>query len=246
VRKPGAYQLERSTTAFGAVTLAGGFTEKAGQSQVKLIRRLSSGQEQTSVLDLSGADPAARDLPLRDGDTLLVPSGNTFYVLGEVRRPGAYPLDAATTAIGAMTIAGGFTEKASMTHVKLTRRLASGAEQVDILDLSGADPKSREFLLKDGDILLVPVGNTFYVLGEVRKPGAYQLDQATTALQAVAMAGGFTERAAPNRTKVIRTLPNGRQETHVVDLNDVIKRGRKDGDLPLAANDVIVVPETYF
>ena len=246
VRKPGAYQLERSTTAFGAVTLAGGFTEKAGQSQVKLIRRLPSGQEQTSVLDLSGADPAARDLALKDGDTLLVPSGNTFYVLGEVRRPGAYPLDAATTAIGAMTIAGGFTEKASMTHVKLTRRLASGAEQVDILDLSGADPKSREFLLKDGDILLVPVGNTFYVLGEVRKPGAYQLDQTTTALQAVAMAGGFTERAAPNRTKVIRTLPNGRQETLVVDLNDVIKRGRKDADLPLTANDVIVVPETYF
>ena len=75
-----------------AVTLAGGFTEKAGQSQAKLIRRLTSGQEQTIPLDLSGTDPAARDFPLRDGDTLLVPSGNTFYVLGEVRKPGAYQL----------------------------------------------------------------------------------------------------------------------------------------------------------
>jgi len=92
----------------------------------------------------------------------------------------------------------------------------------------------------------VAVGNTFYVMGEVRKPGAYQLDQATTAIQAVAMAGGFTERAAPNRTKVIRTLPDGRQETFVIDLNDVIKRGRKDKDLPLSASDVIVVPESYF
>ena len=145
-----------------------------------------------------------------------------------------------------MTIAGGFTEKASPVHVKLTRKLSSGAEHIEMLDLSGADPKAREFLLKDGDILLVPVGNTFYVMGEVRKPGAYQLDQATTAIQAVAMAGGFTERAAPNRTKVIRTLPDGRQETFVIDLNDVIKRGRKDKDLPLAANDVIVVPESYF
>jgi polysaccharide export outer membrane protein len=119
-------------------------------------------------------------------------------------------------------------------------------EQVEIIDLSGADPRAREFLLKDGDILLVPVGNTFYVMGEVRKPGAYQLDQTTTALQAVAMAGGFTERAAPNRTKVIRTLPDGRQETFIVDLNDVIKRGRKDRDHPLAANDVVVIPESYF
>jgi protein involved in polysaccharide export with SLBB domain len=60
------------------------------------------------------------------------------------------------------------------------------------------------------------------------------------------MAGGFTERAAPNRTKVIRTLPDGRQETFVIDLNEVIKRGRKDKDIPLTANDVIVVPESYF
>ncbi len=246
VRKPGAYQLEKSTTAFGAVTVAGGFTEKAGQSQAKLIRRSPTGQEQTVVLDLSGADPAARDFPLRDGDTLLVPSGNTFYVLGEVRKPGAYQLDPATTAVSAMTLAGGFTEKALQSQVKLTRRLPSGVEQTTLLDLSGADPKAREFFLKDGDILLVPVGNTFYVLGEVKKPGAYQLDQTTTAIQGVAMAGGFTDRAAPNRTKIIRTHIDGRQETIVIDLNEVVKRGRKEKDLPLLANDVLVVPESFF
>ena len=246
VRKPGAYQLEKSTTAFGGVTLAGGFTEKAGQSQAKLIRRLPSGQEQTMVLDLSGADPTARDFPLRDGDTLLIPSGNTFYVLGEVRKPGAYQLEPATTAVGALTLAGGFSEKAAQSQVKLTRRLPSGVEETTVLDLSGADPRAREFILKDGDILLVPPGNTFYVMGEVKKPGAYQLDPSTTAIQAIAVAGGFTDKAAPNRTKVIRTHPDGRQETIVVDLNDVIKRGRKEKDLPLIANDVLVVPETYF
>ena len=246
VRKPGAYQLEKTTTAFGAVTVAGGFTEKAGQSHAKLIRRSSSGQEQTVVLDLSGADPAARDFLLRDGDTLLIPSGNTFYVLGEVKKPGAYQLDPSTTAVSAMTLAGGFTEKASQTQVKLTRRLPTGAEQTTILDLSGADPRAREFFLKDGDILVVPVGNTFYVLGEVKKPGAYQLDQTTTAIQGVAMAGGFTERAAPNRTKIIRTHVDGRQETIVVDLNEVVKRGRKEKDLPLIANDVLVIPESFF
>jgi protein involved in polysaccharide export with SLBB domain len=246
VRKPGAYQLEKSTTAFGGVTLAGGFTEKAGQSQAKLIRRSATGQEQTVILDLSGADPAARDFPLRDGDTLLIPSGNTFYVLGEVKKPGAYQLDAATSAVGAITLAGGFSEKASHTQVKLTRRLPSGAEQTTILDLSGADPKAREFFLKDGDILLVPVGNTFYVLGEVKKPGAYQMDQVTSTIQAIAMAGGFTDKAAPNRTKVIRTHPDGRQETIVVDLNEVVKRGRKEKDLPLISGDVVVVPESFF
>jgi polysaccharide export outer membrane protein len=115
-----------------------------------------------------------------------------------------------------------------------------------VLDLSGSDPRARDFLLKDGDTLVVPAGNTFYVLGEVKKPGAYQLDQATTAIQGIAVAGGFTDKAAPNRTKIIRTHKDGRQETLLVDLNEVIKRGRKDQDVPLIANDVIVVPESFF
>jgi protein involved in polysaccharide export with SLBB domain len=119
-------------------------------------------------------------------------------------------------------------------------------EQTTVLDPIGTDPKAREFLLKDGDILLVPVGNTFYVLGEVKKPGTYQIDQASTTIQGIAMAGGFTDKAAPNRTKIIRTHPDGRQETLVVDLNEVLKRGRKDKELPLIAGDVVGVPESFF
>ena len=65
-------------------------------------------------------------------------------------------------------------------------------------------------------------------------------------VEGIALAGGFTERAAPNRTKIIRTHRDGRQETLIVDLNEVIKRGRKDKDVSLTANDVIVVPESFF
>jgi protein involved in polysaccharide export with SLBB domain len=60
------------------------------------------------------------------------------------------------------------------------------------------------------------------------------------------MAGGFTEKAAPNRTKVIRTHADGRQETIVINLNEVVKHGRKEKDLPLIANDVLVIPESFF
>ena len=244
VRKPGAYQLERTSTAFAAIGMAGGFSEKANQSQVKLIRRGTGGQEETRILDL--ADPRDRDLALRDGDTLLVPTGNTFYVLGEVRKPGAFQLGATTTALGAVTLAGGFAERANQTQARLTRRLPSGEEQVTVLDLSGGASKDREFLLRDGDILFIAVGNTFYVLGEVKKPGAYQLEQATTAIQGVAMAGGFTDKAAPGRARIIRTHRDGRQETLQIDLNEVIKGGRKEKDIPLTANDVVVIPESYF
>jgi hypothetical protein len=65
-------------------------------------------------------------------------------------------------------------------------------------------------------------------------------------LRGVALAGGFTDRAAPNRTRIIRTHRDGRQETLVVDLNEVMKRGRKDKDVTLTPNDVIVVTESFF
>ena len=60
------------------------------------------------------------------------------------------------------------------------------------------------------------------------------------------MAGGFTEHAAPNRTKVIRTHVDGRQETIVVDLNEVVERGWQEKDLPLMLNDVVVIPESFL
>jgi polysaccharide export outer membrane protein len=250
VRKPGAYQLESSTTAFTALTLAGGFTEKAAQSAAKLIRRLPSGGEEIVVLDLSGSDRRAQEFPLKDGDTLVVPAGSTYYVLGEVRRPGPFQMDPtgrSTSVTAAISQAGGLTEKAAQNQVRLTRRLPSGEEQATTIDLSDPSAKAKEIFLKDGDILLVPLTNVqFYIMGEVRKPGAYQLDQGTTIVQGIALAGGFTEKAAPNRTRVIRTHPNGRQETLTIDLNDIIKRGQREKDLALTANDVVVVPESFF
>jgi protein involved in polysaccharide export with SLBB domain len=74
------------------------------------------------------------------------------------------------------------------------------------------------------------------------RTSAYQIDQASTTIRGIAMAGGFADKAAPNWTKIIRTDPDGRQKTLVVDLNEVLKRGRKDKDLPRIAGDVVGRP----
>src|SRR5262245_47497098 len=197
VQRQGAYAMEKETTALEAVTLAGGFTERAAPSGGKILRRRADGAQDSIDVDLT--DLKAREIQLGEGDTLLVPRGNTFFVSGEVRKPGAYQLEKSTTAFGAVTVAGGFTEKAGQSQVKLIRRLPSGQEQTQALDLSGGDPAARDLILKDGDTLLVPSGNTFYVLGEVKKPGAYQLDPATTAVSAMTLAGGFTEKASQSQ-----------------------------------------------
>ena len=83
--------------------------------------------EPRTRIEIDLTDPKAREVHLAEGDTLLVPRGNTFFVSGEVRKPGAYQLEKSTTAFGAVTVAGGFTEKAGQSQAKLIRRSPIGA-----------------------------------------------------------------------------------------------------------------------
>jgi polysaccharide biosynthesis/export protein len=253
--KPGTYALTGRSTLLDILSQAGGPTKAAGR-QIVVVRFPKS--EAPVALGAAGSTmfrvnlkklldgDASENIPLESGDTIYVPRQTSFFVLGEVKKPGAYGLEKDTSALEAITVAGGFTERAAPSVAKLLRKQPDGSQETIAIDLSGADPRTRQFAVLEGDTILVPTGNSFYVMGEVKKPGAYQLEQAGTAIEGVALAGGFTDKAAPNRTKIIRTHRDGRQETLIVDLNEVIKRGRKDKDVPLSANDVIVVPESYF
>lgn len=253
VAKPGTYALTGQLSLLDIFSQAGGPTKVAGRD-ILVVRAPAAegpaapGAAGTTTVRVNLGrlldGDAAENLALESGDTIYLPKQVGIFLLGEVRRPGAYGLERDTTALEAITMAGGLTERAVLSAARLLRKKSDGTQETTDVDLTGS--KARETLLSDGDTLLIPAGNTFYVLGEVRKPGAYQLEQATTAVGGIALAGGFTEKAAPNRTKIIRTRQDGRQETLAVDLNDVLKRGRKDKDVPLAANDVIVVPESFF
>jgi len=253
--KPGTYPLTGQATMLDMLSQAGGPGKNAGH-QVILVRFPKS--EGPVLPGVTGATTLrinlrklldgdfSENVLVQDGDTIFIPKVTGFFVLGEVRKPGAYSIDKDTTILEAIILAGGFTERAAPSGTKLLRKRIDGTQETIEVDLSGVALRARETLLSDGDTLLIPAGNTFYVLGEVMKPGAYQLDHASSAIEGIALAGGFSPKAAPNRTKIIRTHKDGRQETIVVDLNEVIKRGRKDKDVTLAPNDVIIVPESFF
>ncbi|HET7875180.1 MAG TPA: polysaccharide biosynthesis/export family protein [Methylomirabilota bacterium] len=86
---------------------------------------------------------------------------------------------------------------------------------------------------------------TVFILGEVKKPGSYQLDGEASVLEGITLAGGFTDKAAPGRTRILRNTPNG-QEVLYLDMNDVMKRGQREKAVQLKENDVVVVPESFF
>lgn len=85
-----------------------------------------------------------------------------------------------------------------------------------------------------------------FVLGEVTKPGKYQLKSYTTVLQAISLAGGFTEYAKKNKMQVVRLKPNGDQklrELHIpVRYDDVVAGRIESGNIILLSGDTVVVP----
>ncbi|HET7875181.1 MAG TPA: polysaccharide biosynthesis/export family protein [Methylomirabilota bacterium] len=175
-------------------------------------------------------------------------------VIGEAEKPGVYYLSGPTTVLDILSKAGGLT-KAAGSQVVVVRKPKPGPDggaggsvtrQVSFERMKAGDPESN-IGVEDDDTIFVPrgKGNTFFVLGEVRKPGSYQLDGETSILEGITLAGGFTDKAAPGRTRILRNTPNG-QEVLYVDMNDVMKRGHREKAVILRENDVVVVPESFF
>jgi polysaccharide export outer membrane protein len=84
-----------------------------------------------------------------------------------------------------------------------------------------------------------------FVMGEVQKPGSYPIPAETrmTLLEAISTAGGFTPVAAPDRTRVLRTV-DGRSVSRTVDVRGITRAGEKDP--LLEPNDVVFVPQSLF
>ena len=88
-------------------------------------------------------------------------------------------------------------------------------------------------MLRDGDTISLPRAETVYVLGQVKNPNAYSLQQKNTSiLQALSLAGGVTDRGSMNRIKIVRIVKGDKKElkgklTDVVQPGDTILVGER-------------------
>jgi polysaccharide export outer membrane protein len=83
----------------------------------------------------------------------------------------------------------------------------------------------------------------FFVFGKVRRVGSYPMEQQTTILKAITIAGGFTEDADPRRVKVLRRQRNG-YKIIMVNVKEIVE-GRME-DILLCSEDIVIVPESFF
>lgn len=149
VSKPGLYELPGQTTLLELLSKAGGLTKESGDKAI--VKRKSSEGEQTihvNLRQLIEKGDTSVDLTLQDGDSIYIPKAGFFYVTGEVKKPDAYKFEEGTTVIKAVTMAGGFTDKAATKRIRIKRK-EDGREV--LLERVGFDD-----LIKPDDVIIVP------------------------------------------------------------------------------------------
>ncbi len=189
------------------------------------------------------------DKKLVDGGFLRDPHVSVFVkeystqgisVMGEVLRPGIYPLLGAHRLFDAISAAGGLTPKAGKV-VGITRRDNPAEPVVVTMDADPAKGASSNVEVQPGDTIVVSKAGVVYVVGDVSKPGGFVMEnnESLTVLQALALAQGNNSTASLNKSKVIRKTPQGLTEIPV-QLKDILQN--KGPDIAMQGDDILFVP----
>lgn len=260
VARPGTYTLRPGVRLLDLLSLAGGVTEAAALKESRLIRPGASPQ--LVDLDRLLAGDQSMNIALQGGETLVVPEDlvNVVSILGEVAKPGRFRLRGEMRVLDVLLLAGGLTEKASITQARLMRDSRESAP-LNLDRLLIHQDMSHNVVLEAGDALFIPeeLNNKIYILGDVNRPGVVTVKGDVTLLQALAMAGGPVQRGGataksahvvrrhsdPERavatTARVEPLPNG-GALITVDLQRLVK-GDVTLDVPVRPGDVVVVPQ---
>jgi polysaccharide export outer membrane protein len=171
-------------------------------------------------------------------------------VLGAVEKPGPYELLGRQTLMSIISQAGGMTRDAG-SEIIVIRQLADGSStsiRISVDDLFVKGDAKLNIALEPDDIVNIPVDKvvTIYVFGQVKNPGALQVKRSNipSLTQAIAQAGGFSDRAARGSVRIRRKSPSGQEIEIKVNAKDILTGKRKD--VPLFENDTVYVPESLF
>ena len=237
----GRYQVRRGgyiiLPQVGRVAVAGKSVDQAEH----IVKRALEGSQLTRatvmIERISGSD---------------VESGPLIFLSGAFRSPRPYriPLGTAPTLISVILSCGGVLPNGDLTRVRIMR-MAGGksvVEEVNVQKILDGGGLNSDITLAEGDVVTIPRGpsSLVYITGNVRRQGSYDLvsGEHLTAYGAILRAGGLARFADEKNTHILRPMPDGTKRKIAVNITD-IKRGKK-ADVPLEANDIIVVPEKWF
>ena len=202
------------------------------------------------AVDLNGLSTAAAEKKIGDllqkGGFLQNPQinialtqirGNQISVLGQVARPGRFPLENVNTHLSDMLAnAGGIAPSGDDMVIVIGQRNGKRFRKVvDVPLLFLEDNQNADLVLQGGDVVYVHRAPMFYVYGEAQRPGSYRIERGMTFMQALAQGGGPTGRGNEKRLRLHRKAADGSIQQLEPQLTDLV--------LP---DDVIYVKESIF
>ncbi|WP_423001670.1 polysaccharide biosynthesis/export family protein [Undibacterium sp. JH2W] len=165
----------------------------------------------------------------------------TFSVLGEVLRPGRYPLQGQISILEALGLAGGVSQKAEKSLRILRREPGKPASELQEyasikleLDASKLAPELAQ-KIQANDVLFVPQLKNFYVYGEVRRPGIYPMEEDLNVMRVLSIGGGITDRGSVRRIIIHRKTESGELREISAGITDKVMPG-----------DVVFINERIF
>lgn len=203
------------------------------------------GNVQLGGLSVAAAERAIAD-GLKKGGFVLQPQvtvvlqqvrGAQVAVLGQVARPGRYPLESTAMKLtDALALAGGTApqgaDKVILTGMRNGRRVRA---EIDVAELFVSWTPEKDVPVMAGDTLYVQRAPQVFVYGEVQRAGAYRVERQMTVLQALAMGGGLSPRGTERGIRIHRRSEDGATRIINPQLND-----------PVQPDDVVVVREALF
>ncbi|MEO8079026.1 MAG: polysaccharide export protein EpsE [Caldimonas sp.] len=211
-----------------------------GQINVPLI-----GAVKVGGLTVAAAQERIEKL-LRDGAFVLKPQvtiqtlqirSSQISILGQVAKPGRYPIDIVGSKVSEMIATAGGVLPGGADVVTLVGSRDGKPIKLDI-DLPAILQAGRadlDVVVDNGDIIYVDRAPTLYIYGEVQRPGQQRIERGMTLMQALAAAGGLSPRGTERGVRVNRRDANGVLQTLEIKMND-----------PVEPNDVVYVRESIF
>lgn len=163
--------------------------------------------------------------------------GNQASVLGQVNRPGRYPIEVADMRLtDLLAMAGGTAASGSdLVVVTGTRNGKPFRLEVDLPTVFAPDGKGQDILILNGDTVWVERQPLAYIYGEVQRPGPMRLERGMTVMQVLATGGGLTQRGTQKGLRIHRKAADGKVQVIEPSLDDKIQDG-----------DVVFVRESLF
>jgi len=227
-----------------------------GYISFPLIGRIIVNNLTTSEIEKRISRRLAEEQYLLDAHISVLVTGynsKRFLVLGAVEKPGSFSLQARERVLDAISRAEGvdLDQAGKKGMIIRTENLNTARERKILIDidlqglLKGEDQISN-ILMTDKDVLFIPKAEYFYIIGQVKRPGSYPITRKEISLvEAISAAGGFTDIAARNKTRIIR-VEDGVEKIIQVQVDAITDAGKKIQDVLIQANDIIVVPESFF